>query len=227
MKKRIAAFDFDGTSIDGNSPVLLVMYLARQKRLTLRVIVKIMMWAAAYTLHLPQSEAWVRGLVFTAFEGESKDVTDAYLSDFYDKVILGQDRFRYQCDEVMRKLHDADIEVLCVSATFEPIVRRACELHPIDASLSTTMCCDEHGCYTTQVLGECVEGDEKVAAINAYANARYGEGNWELTYAFGDHYSDIPMLEHALHPVAVNPDSTLKRRARKDGWDIVAWSNQK
>ena len=38
-----------------------------------RVLAKVGAWGAAYKLRLPQSEAWVRGQVFTAFEGGSKE----------------------------------------------------------------------------------------------------------------------------------------------------------
>ena len=70
-KHAIAAFDFDGTSIQGNSPVLLVRYLHGDDLLRKRVLAKVGAWGAAYKLRLPQSEAWVRGQVFTAFEGDS------------------------------------------------------------------------------------------------------------------------------------------------------------
>ncbi len=46
----IAAFDFDGTAIQGNSPVLLVRYLQKRGMLGKRVIGKILAWAAAYKL---------------------------------------------------------------------------------------------------------------------------------------------------------------------------------
>ncbi len=42
----IAAFDFDGTAIQGNSPVLLVRYLQKRGMLGKRVIGKILAWAA-------------------------------------------------------------------------------------------------------------------------------------------------------------------------------------
>ena len=63
---RLAAFDFDGTALDGNSPVILVKFLARRRMLNPSVVLRIGLWAAAYKLRLPQNEAWVRGLVFRA-----------------------------------------------------------------------------------------------------------------------------------------------------------------
>ena len=94
----------------------------------------------------------------------------------------------------MNALRDAGVEVVIVSATFGPIVRRAQEFEPFDVSLCTEMEVDANGNYTRRVDGECVEGEAKVRAITKWANEKYGAGNWELSCAFGDHHSDIPML---------------------------------
>lgn len=222
-KHLIAAFDFDGTSIQGNSPVLLVRYLFHDSLIGKRIIAKVASWGIAYKLHLPQSEAWVRGQVFTAFEGVKQPVADAYLRTFYDEVIACQKRFRPQARAAMQTLREAGIEVLVVSATFGPIVRRAQESEPFDESICTEMTVDGNGCYTRKVLGECIEGDAKVTSITAWANERYGEGNWELVAAFGDHHSDTPMLSMAREAFAISPDSGLERQARESGWHILDW----
>lgn len=222
-KHAIAAFDFDGTSIQGNSPVLLVHYLWRDDRLKKRVITKVGLWGLAYKLHLPQSEEWVRGQVFTAFEGDPKEKVDAYLRDFYDVMIAGQKRFRPKARAAMAALRDAGVEVAIVSATFGPIVRRCQQFEPIDVSLCTEMQTDAAGNYTRQVEGECIEGDAKVRAITAWANEKYGVDNWELCCAFGDHHSDIPMLSAACDGFAICSDTTLGRAAREHGWAELDW----
>ncbi|MDO4590862.1 MAG: HAD-IB family hydrolase [Slackia sp.] len=223
-KHKIAAFDFDGTSIQGNSPVILVRHLRHLDMLKKRVISKVVAWAAAYKLRLPQSESWVRGQVFTAFEGRLRHEVDSFLASFYDEKIERAGRFRPQADQAMRRLKDEGVEVLIVSATFGPIVRRAQQRHPIDECLCTEMRTDEHGRYTTCVDGACIEGEEKVRAIRAYADARYGKGGWELVEAYGDHHSDIPMLSQATHAFAVTPDNPLAREARRRGWTVLDWN---
>lgn len=60
-KVQVAAFDFDGTCIHGNSPVMLVRYLVRRRMLSPSVVARILSWAFAYKTRLPQNEAWVRG----------------------------------------------------------------------------------------------------------------------------------------------------------------------
>lgn len=39
--------------------------------------------------------------------------------------------------------------------------------------------------------------------------------------AYGDTILDVPMLEHADHPVAVYPDEKLKKIAKDRGWEIL------
>lgn len=46
--------------------------------------------------------------------------------------------------------------------------------------------------------------------------------------AYGDTWMDIPLLEHAEHPVAVYPDEKLKTAAMERGWEIIGetpWYN--
>lgn len=42
-----------------------------------------------------------------------------------------------------------------------------------------------------------------------------------VDYAYGDTYMDIPLLEHAAHPVAVYPDQQLYALAKQRGWEIL------
>jgi phosphoserine phosphatase len=42
-----------------------------------------------------------------------------------------------------------------------------------------------------------------------------------VDFAYGDTEQDIPLLEHAVHPVAVYPDEKLKAVALERGWEIL------
>ena len=218
---RLAVFDFDGTSIAGNSPVLLVQHLMRRKMLKKRVIFRILLWAAAYKLRLPQNESWVRGLVFTAFEGHPVAEVDKFLADFYDERISML--FRPEADQAMRTHAEAGDIVVVISATFEPIILRAMEHHPFAFQISTRMRKAPDGTYTREVEGLPGEGEEKIAAVQRFGDERYGAGNWELAYAYGDHHSDRAVLAAAVHPRAVNPDRPLARTAREESWEVLDW----
>lgn len=218
---RLAVFDFDGTCISGNSPVLLVRHLAVKRELRPSVVLRILLWAAAYKLHLPQSESWVRGLVFSAFEGEPATEVDEFLRRFYDERI--DQLFRPAAEEALRRHAEQGDVVLVVSATFEPIIQQAMLRRPFSQGIATRMRVAADGTYTRCVEGVPVEGDEKLAAVRRFADERFGRGCWELTYAYGDHYSDRTVLAAAKHPFAVTPGSTLARYAREHGWPVLEW----
>lgn len=220
-KAKLAVFDFDGTTITGNSPVLLVRHLAQQRMIRKRVIFRILMWGAAYKLRLPQNESWVRGQVFSAFEGKPKDRVDAFLMDFYDSHIA--QRVREEAVATMRAHRERGEHVVVVSATFEPIVVRAMESIPIDFQVSTRMKVAADGTYTREVEGLPVEGDEKLAAVTRFADERFGKGRWELAHAYGDHHSDRTILSAAAVPHAIDPDRPLLRTAKRLGWDVQDW----
>lgn len=217
----IAVFDFDGTSIDCNSPVVLVRYLRRVGQLKKRVFTRIVLWGIAYKLRLPQNESWVRGAVFSAFEGQPKEDVDRFLQQFYDERL--DRRFRADADRVINEHRAAGREVWAVTATFEPIICQAMKKHGYTHQFSTRMATDAQGGYTCSVEGLPVEGEEKVARVTEYANATYGEGNWVITHAYGDHHSDRTLLAAAQHPCAVDPDRPLRRTAKDNGWEIADW----
>jgi phosphoserine phosphatase len=42
-----------------------------------------------------------------------------------------------------------------------------------------------------------------------------------VDYAYGDTFMDIPLLENAMHPVAVYPDQRLEKVAKERDWEIL------
>lgn len=220
-KHKLAVYDFDGTCISGNSPVMLVRYLIRRRKLDPWAAMRIGFWAIAYKLKLPQNESWVRWLVFKPFEGITKEEVDDYLAQFYEDVV--SKRYRAEADESMRRMSEEGCLVVVVSATWQAIVDQAQKSHPFDVGICTCMQVDNLGNYTRLVDGLPVEGMEKVRAVKRFADERFGRGNWVLEYAYGDHHSDLPLLERAKHPCAVTPDNPLERQAKRRNWKILDW----
>jgi phosphoserine phosphatase len=66
-----------------------------------------------------------------------------------------------------------------------------------------------------RVAGELVAQERKIEQVLS----RLGVAR--LDFAYGDTAQDIPLLEHADHPVAVYPDEKLKATALERGWEIM------
>ena len=220
-KVQLAVFDLDGTCLDGSSTVRLVLDLLKHGKLFLHTGVVIGFWGLAYKLKLPQNEAWVRSKVWKAFVGKPKDKVDEFLRNYVDRVV--EKIWRDAATKEIEKHHAQGREVVLVSASFEPIVCRVCELHNVDHQISTRMKVDASGAYLRQVDGMPIEGIQKVLALRAYADGRFGEGSWVVSHAYADHYSDIPMLEFAQTPHAICPDRALLKHAENNDWDVVLW----
>lgn len=75
------------------------------------------------------------------------------------------------------------------------------------------------GVYTGREGGLFTYREGKAQAIRELAAAK----GYDLAacYAYSDSESDLPMLRAVGHPVAVNPDATLARIAREEGWDVL------
>ncbi|WP_374118806.1 HAD family hydrolase [Allokutzneria sp. A3M-2-11 16] len=74
------------------------------------------------------------------------------------------------------------------------------------------------GVYTGRLVGGLMHGPAKVHAVRALA-AREGLDLRRCT-AYSDSQNDVPMLTAVGTPVAVNPDSGLRRIARAKGWEV-------
>jgi HAD superfamily hydrolase (TIGR01490 family) len=75
------------------------------------------------------------------------------------------------------------------------------------------------GQYTGRSGGPFTYREGKAQAIRELA-AREGI-DLAVSWAYSDSESDLPMLRAVGHPVAVNPDTTLARVAREEGWDVL------
>jgi phosphoserine phosphatase len=67
----------------------------------------------------------------------------------------------------------------------------------------------------TQIVGELVSDAKKIERVLSKL------GVDRVDFAYGDTILDLPLLEHADHPVAVYPEARLKAVALARGWEIL------
>lgn len=221
-KVKVAAFDFDGTCLNGSSPKKLVTTLSRKKLLSPYNVFRAGLWGLAYKLNLPKDPEGVRQRVFSAFEGCAASNVNDFLCRFYHERIA--QLYRPDADASMVAHLEAGHAVVLISASFEPIIASAMVAHPIPIAISTRMSIDGEGRYTGKIEGLPTEGPEKIVVLRKFLDEYYGAGKWELGWAYGDHYSDLDLLSAAEHPCAVTPDAKLRRHAEECGWDVLDWN---
>ena len=79
------------------------------------------------------------------------------------------------------------------------------------------------GAFTGGVSGTPCFREGKIERLEAWLAAR-GESlkNTLKSTFYSDSHNDLPLLERVGHPVAVNPDATLRAHAGAQGWPIIS-----
>lgn len=77
------------------------------------------------------------------------------------------------------------------------------------------------GEFTGGVTGEPSFREGKVTRLTAWLAERgVAWGDVEVSWFYSDSLNDLPLLERVTHPVAVDPDATLKAHAEAAGWPV-------
>ena len=102
-------------------------------------------------------------------------------------------------------------QVFIASSVVEPIVE------PFARRIGTQMIGTpvEYADGRVRVAGELVSQERKIEKVLRQVGVE------RVDFAYGDTEQDIPLLEHADHPVAVYPDEALKTTALSRGWEIL------
>lgn len=217
----LAVFDYDGTIIDGQSGSLFSRYLMSRHLITPRTLARLAWWGIRYKLHMPYRQDEARELIFRDLAMHSHEETLQVMREFHESVLVP--RRRADAVAEVRRVHDEGCVTLLVSATFQEIAHAVAESLGFDGVVATRMELDKNGRFTGRVEGEVIAGEGKCRAVAQWANEHIGPGRWSITYAYGDHISDEPLLEQAEHGFAVCPDKTLRLLAHRRDWPVLEW----
>lgn len=110
-------------------------------------------------------------------------------------------------------------ELLIITATNRFITEPIAAALEID-NLVATEPRFEAGCYTGEVEGIPSYREGKVQRMHDWLQAR-GETSCEQWF-YSDSHNDIPLLKEVDHPVAVDPDDSLREFAEKMDWPVIS-----
>lgn len=217
MGERAAFFDLDKTLIPGSSLFLLARgaYSRDYYRVRdlLRVGVRQFMFrlsgesAKGVESTREQTLAFVAGRPVRELEEMGREIAEErILPRVYEGITKVIDQHRMA----------GDLTYLCTASPVELADLIATSLD-MTGALGTQAEVSRDGRYTGH-LGPhgILHGPAKAEAVKALAAER--DIDLSESYAYSDSINDLPLLELVGHPIAVNPDSDLKRAARERGW---------
>lgn len=120
---------------------------------------------------------------------------------------------------ISHKIQGARVVVL--SSSLEPLCSMVAEYLNMDDFICTRLEA-VNGIYTGRPAGTPCFGPGKVTAMKVYCEKN--NSNPEDAWYYGDSESDIPVLSSVGHPVCINPDGRLRKKANEKKWPIYEWS---
>lgn len=118
--------------------------------------------------------------------------------------------------------HAADARAV-VTATNSFVTRPIAREFGIENLVATDPAEGPDGEFTGGVAGVPSFRDGKVTRVEAWlAGSGLGWSSFVETWFYSDSLNDLPLLSRVTHPVAVDPDETLKEHALSRGWPIIS-----
>lgn len=216
----LAVFDLDKTIIDTSASLAYRRPMAQRGLISTGEVLKMLTLLGNYMLsaHTEESMVATKDALTSIIKGRDSAALRSVAQDALTEVITP---FIYAEARELLDWHKAQghhIAIVTASASImvEPI---AAELE-VDHLIATEL--EEiDGTLTGEVL-HFNKGTAKTDRIKELAD----EQGYDLaeSYAYSDSATDVPMLELAGHPTAVNPDRTLRKLAQERGWEIKNFS---
>lgn len=218
---RVAIFDFDGTIYAEETFTLLMKHLKEHptyhssyKRFYRAIVPP---YIANKLKLYPDNKMKKRSmqLYLEAFNGLTKQEMDIYFSEI--KATMQQD-FNAKVLERLKRHQEENIHILLVSGAYTQFLERVTDGLVFNQIIGTDIFYKDDKVYTKNAINH-VNGQQKTLKVHEALDGH--QIDWENSYAYGDSFSDTPVLELVGNPVAVRPEEKLRSLANARGWEVM------
>ena len=222
MSGRLALFDLDNTLLSGDSDFEWAQFLIEQGVLDREV------YEARNQEFYDQYKAGVLDIrEFLDFQlkplsRHPRAVLDAWHREFMSRRIRPMMR---PAAQALVARHAGDLRIL-ISATNSFVTAPIAAAFGIPELIATEPE-ERDGEFTGAVSGTPCFREGKVERLEAWLAER-GEtlASFSESWFYSDSLNDLPLLSRITHPVAVDPDETLRAHAERLGWPIITLSDE-
>jgi HAD superfamily hydrolase (TIGR01490 family) len=123
---------------------------------------------------------------------------------------------------LLQKHVDAGDLVAIVTATNHFVTAPIAKALGVEHLIAAMPEIDADGNVTGRLLGTPTQGPGKIVHTQAWL-ARMDKKleDFEMVYFYSDSHNDLPLMSIVSHPVATNPNATLKTHAAANGWPLI------
>lgn len=154
-----------------------------------------------------------------AFRSQGPDKAAHAHAQFMREVIAPA--IRPEALALLQKHREAGDHIVIITATNEFVTRPIAQALGVSDLIALELERDAAGWFTGEIAGTPTLREGKVLRLQQWLAQR------NLTLAdvhatfYSDSRNDLPLLEQVQHPVATNPDDTLRAAAIERGWPVL------
>jgi HAD superfamily hydrolase (TIGR01490 family) len=214
-----AFFDLDRTLISRATPLALANTFRKHRLLRRRDLLRAAGWQLIFMIRGVEGDAvrraaedgmvLLRGVPVSALE----EVVAGAMEPVLRPLIYAEPL------ALIREHRARGEAVYVVSASLQEIVQHVADDLGLDGAIGST-CEIVDGVYTGRALRPCY-GELKARALEELAVRE--KIDLAASTAYSDSHTDLAFLEAVDRPIAVNPDSRLRRIATDRGWRILSF----
>lgn len=216
----LAVFDVDGTLVETNVIEYFVWMRLKSQPLS--------RWPRFLGDLLSQAPRWLELERHSRAEFQRSFYRNYAGLDYEEMKQLGREAMnevtlRRLYPEGVRRIRahqEAGHRVLLLTGALDVVVEPLAEMLGVELDCAHLLL--EDGALSGRLAAPPPAGEARSALLERYAAAN-GIALAE-SFAYADSLSDLPMLEIAGTPVAVNPDARLSSIARQRGWRVERWT---
>jgi HAD superfamily hydrolase (TIGR01490 family) len=213
-----AFFDFDKTLLETESAKLGLKYLWDRRLLSVRFLMKVLVANFFYQHHLVSDELVAR-IILKLYRGRRLQEFAEGAPAFY------QDNLKPKlAPNILAKVREHQREghlLILISGSVRYMLNSVVEDIGFDHLLCTDLEVGDTGLLTGRAQGPlCIDRTKRTLAIEL---AETHNIDLSLSYAYGNHQSDLPLLELVGHPFVVEPTRPLLRVAKQRGWPVLGF----
>ena len=218
MKHIAAFFDFDETLLEVESSRIGIRYLYDEGHVNLWFISKVLIANFFYKRNIISDETMARFLM-RFYRNKELALFEENAPQFYQEHL--KPRLAPNIVEKVNKHHKDGHILVLISASVRYYLQPVAEDLGFHHLLCTDLEAGSNGLLTGRPDGPiCLNSHKRT---NAKELARTAGIDLKASFAYGNHQSDIPLLETVGNPVAVEPTPLLRKTAREKGWPILTY----
>lgn len=166
-----------------------------------------------------RSREYINDLYYRGFAGRSRDAVLKCVEHWFDDMQKAPGGIWIPATLAIVRRHQRDgAQIVLVSGSFHELLQPIADALGADHVLATRLEV-RNGRYTGRLIPPQMIGAGKAAAVRTFLAAEACDAR--LAWAYGDHISDMAMLEEVGHPNIVSNEPHMVSLANDRGWGLV------